>query len=74
MNPGDDSDPNHWDIALLVSGVDFWAIDDRTGRRSYGTMGLAYGSNGLSGICNKSWGCVIGEMGVSRGECDWLCG
>ena len=21
MNPGDDSDPNHWDIALLFSGV-----------------------------------------------------
>ena len=62
MNPGDDSDPNHWDIALLVSGVDFW--DKKTGKKI--TMGLAWGSGGRSGICTKRWGCVIGEMGVSR--------
>ena len=30
QNPGDDSNPNHWDIGLLVSGVDFWA--DEGGR------------------------------------------
>ena len=61
MNPGDDSDPNHWDIALLVSGVDFWGPDGRGGR-SYITMGLAT----VTGICSKSYGCVIGEMGVSQ--------
>ena len=60
MNPGDDSDPNHWDIALLVSGVDFWGPDGRGGR-SYVTMGLAT----VTGICSKTYGCVIGEMGVS---------
>ena len=60
LNPGDDSDPNHWDIALLVSGVDFYGSDGRGGR-SYTTMGLAT----VTGICSKSYGCVIGEMGVS---------
>ena len=61
MNPGDDSDPNHWDIALLFSGVNFWVSDDRGGRK-YTTMGLAR----VGGICSKSYGCVIGEMGVSQ--------
>ena len=67
LNPGQDSDPNHWDIALLVSGVDFWGPDSRGGK-SYITMGLST----VTGICNKLYGCVIGEMGVSRcgsGEC-----
>ena len=26
-NPGGDSDPKHWDIGLLLSGVDFWSAD-----------------------------------------------
>jgi len=57
-NPGDDTDPDHWDIGLLVSGVDFWATSG--GRKSYLTMGLAT----VTGICTKKYGCVIGEMGV----------
>ena len=40
LNPGGDEDPAHWDIGLLVSGVDFWA-DNGRGGRSYLTMGLA---------------------------------
>ena len=55
LNPGDDSDPNHWDVGLLVSGVDFWGADGPK------TMGLSY----VGGICSKRYGCVIGEMGVS---------
>ena len=58
-NPGSDSDPHHWDIGLLVSGVDFWAADG-TGKRSHLTMGLST----VTGICTKDYGCVIGEMGV----------
>ena len=49
----------HWDIGLLVSGVDFWAADS-SGKKSHLTMGLAT----VTGICTKSYGCVIGEMGV----------
>ena len=64
MNPGDDSDPNHWDIGLLVSGVDFWARKGRPDQK-YITMGLST----VTGICTypKKYDCVIGEMGVSWG-------
>jgi len=58
QNPSDDSNPDHWDIGLLVSGVDFWAMSG--GKKSYLTMGLAT----VTGICTKKYGCVIGEMGV----------
>ena len=58
-NPGTDADARHWDIALLVSGVDFWAADG-SGKRSYLTMGLST----VTGVCTKMYGCVIGEMGV----------
>ena len=64
MNPGDDSDPNHWDIALLVSGVDFWTLKVQSGTSPY------YGILGLSPVGGikypKTWHCVIGEMGVSQ--------
>ena len=61
MNPGDDSDPNHWDIGLLVSGVDFWARKGRPDQK-YITMGLST----VTGICTypKKYDCVIGESGV----------
>ena len=55
----DEGKPGHWDIGLLVSGVDFWAADS-SGKKSHLTMGLAT----VTGICTKSYGCVIGEMGV----------
>ena len=37
QNEPDDSDPAHWDIALDLSGLDFYAA----GSGSYVTMGLA---------------------------------
>merc|ERR1711962_670766 len=55
----DEGAPGHWDIGLLVSGVDFWAKDSK-GKTSSLTMGLAT----VTGICTQSYGCVIGEMGV----------
>jgi len=57
-NPSGDSNPKHWDIGLLVSGLDFWANDN--GKKSYLTMGLAT----VTGICSGDYGCVIGELGV----------
>ena len=36
-NKPDDSNPNHWDIALDLSGLDFYAAASG----SYATMGLA---------------------------------
>ena len=46
-----------WDIALLLSGRDMFGVDSR-GRRSYATMGLST----VTGICEPSYGCVIGEV------------
>ncbi|KAK9873744.1 hypothetical protein WA026_002099 [Henosepilachna vigintioctopunctata] len=39
LNQGSDSDPNHWDMALYISGLDFYAIEN--GKKSGATMGLA---------------------------------
>jgi len=57
-NPGEDSDPKHWDVGLYLSGLDFWAVEG--GQTSSITMGLAT----VTGICTKEYGCVIGEIGV----------
>jgi hypothetical protein len=55
-----DSDPGHWDIALLLSGVDFY--DSKSSSKSkYVTMGLS----AVGGICTGKWQCVIGEMGAT---------
>ena len=29
QNPQSDSEPAHWDVALLVSGLNFYAVDQR---------------------------------------------
>lgn len=29
INPRSDSEPAHWDVALLVSGLNFYAVDSR---------------------------------------------
>ena len=66
----DDSNPQHWDTSLLVSGWNFYGYTaDR--RKSYATMGLA-AVEGMcyqqqtcrGGRCNGPYNCVIGEMGV----------
>lgn len=40
LNPGDDRNPKHWDMAIYVSGLDFFAFD-QNGSKSGVTMGLA---------------------------------
>ncbi len=57
---GGDDDPRHWDIALLVSGIDFYDKKSKPKSR-YVTMGLA----AVGGICSGKWQCVIGEMGTT---------
>lgn len=59
LNKGDDSDANHWDLALYVSGLDFYAIEN--GRRNGVTMGLAT----VGGICLGKYSCVIAEFGTT---------
>ena len=59
----DDSDPDHWDLALLMSGVDMWAYTSpSSGEKSHTTMGLST----VTGVCDRSHGCVIGEIGVEN--------
>ena len=58
QNVHDDSNPNHWDIALDLSGLDFYAASSG----SKVTMGLAT----VTGVCDKLYNCVIGEIGVSN--------
>jgi len=60
LNKGDDSRPGFWDLALYVSGLNFWARDSK-GRKSGVTMGLAR----VGGICRKEHACVVGELGVT---------
>ncbi|KAI4481421.1 hypothetical protein M0804_009541 [Polistes exclamans] len=59
-NPLDDKHPNHWDLGLYVSGLDFYAIED--GRKNTATMGLAT----VGGICIDRYSCVIAELGVTN--------
>ena len=58
INIHDDSNPNHWDIGLYMSGLDFYA--KRGGSKV--TMGLAT----VTGVCDKLYNCVIGEIGVTN--------
>jgi len=60
-NANKDSDPSHWDVALLVSGLNFYAVDGR-GRKNGVTMGLAR----VGGMCTNAHNCVIGELGVTN--------
>ena len=39
-NSQDDGNPGHWDLALFVSGLNFYALDPN-GQRNMVTMGLA---------------------------------
>jgi len=59
LNTPSDKDAEHWDMALYLSGLDFWAKDSR-GKPSYVTMGLAT----VTGVCTNIYNCVIGEFGV----------
>ncbi|XP_047368387.1 A disintegrin and metalloproteinase with thrombospondin motifs 2-like isoform X2 [Vespa velutina] len=59
-NPSDDKHPNHWDLGLYVSGLDFYAIED--GIKNTATMGLAT----VGGTCIDQYSCVIVELGVTN--------
>lgn len=38
LNKPADTDPEHWDMALLLSGLDFYAVEG--GKNNYVTMGM----------------------------------
>ena len=54
--PDDIKDKGHWDLALMLSCVDFYS----SASRSYVTMGLSF----VGGICIAPYSCVIAELGT----------
>lgn len=58
MNPLDDRDPGHWDMAVYISALDFFAWSSN-GIKNGVTMGLAT----VGGVCNDDYNCVIAEFG-----------
>nr|XP_034177349.1 A disintegrin and metalloproteinase with thrombospondin motifs adt-2 [Osmia lignaria] len=59
-NNPDEHHPNHWDMGLYVSGLDFYVIE--AGRKNSATMGLAV----VGGLCIDRYSCVIAELGVTN--------
>lgn len=58
-NPEDDlKNPRHWDVAILVSGLDIWV--EKNGVRADDTLGLTR----TGGMCHKNYSCVVVEFGV----------
>lgn len=58
FNPQNDADPNHWDMALYLSALNFYAADQ--GETNKVTMGLAP----VGGVCYLNNNCVIAEFGT----------
>ncbi|XP_042889559.1 A disintegrin and metalloproteinase with thrombospondin motifs adt-1-like, partial [Penaeus japonicus] len=58
-NDPDDSNPEHWDIGVYLSGLNFYVKND-DGSENGVTMGLAY----TGGVCKPSLSCLINELGV----------
>lgn len=58
LNPSDDINPEHWDMSVYVSALDFFAWD-ANGSKNGVTMGLAT----VGGVCNDEYNCVIAEFG-----------
>ena len=58
-NPEDDlKNPRHWDVAILVSGLDIWV--EKNGVRADDTLGLTR----TGGMCHVDYSCVVVEFGV----------
>lgn len=58
LNPKDDENPDHWDMAVYVSALDFFHWDTN-GIKSGVTMGLAT----VGGVCHEAYNCIIAEFG-----------
>lgn len=58
LNPEGDINPGHWDMAVYVSALDFFAWDIN-GNKNGATMGLAT----VGGVCNNEYNCIITEFG-----------
>ncbi|XP_040575761.1 A disintegrin and metalloproteinase with thrombospondin motifs adt-1 [Lepeophtheirus salmonis] len=55
-NPKDDN-PNHWDLAVLLTGLNLWTESSTRGR-DYSTLGIAP----TNGICTQTYSCAVAEL------------
>ncbi|EFX89976.1 hypothetical protein DAPPUDRAFT_309664 [Daphnia pulex] len=55
-NPSDDHDPDHWDHALLLTGLDLFALG-RDGFTTHQIVGLAP----IGGMCTATSSCTVNE-------------
>uniref|UniRef100_A0A1B0DIF9 Uncharacterized protein n=1 Tax=Phlebotomus papatasi TaxID=29031 RepID=A0A1B0DIF9_PHLPP len=55
-----DSESQHWDMAVYISGLDLFAWEN--GKRNGVTMGLAT----VGGVCVPDYNCVIAEFGATN--------
>ncbi|XP_012229255.2 A disintegrin and metalloproteinase with thrombospondin motifs adt-2-like isoform X1 [Linepithema humile] len=60
LNPPNDDDPRHWDIALYVTGMDLFLKSKEQIYRNYSTMGKAT----VSGGCDADKSCALVEFPV----------
>ena len=59
LNPEDDeSDPRHWDIGILVTGLDMWV--ESNGVRNDHTLGVAR----TKGMCHYKYSCAVGMVSL----------
>ena len=57
LKPDDDEgDPRHWDIGILVSGLDLWL--EKNGVRNYDILGVAR----TRGMCHSKYSCAAGQF------------
>lgn len=61
LNPFDDRHPEHYDMAVYISGLDFF-VWDSNGFKNRVTMGLAT----VAGVCQDDFNCIIVEFGVNN--------
>ncbi|KAG5676101.1 hypothetical protein PVAND_005955 [Polypedilum vanderplanki] len=61
LNPKDDRNPEHWDMAVYVSSLDFFAWE-ANGSKNGATMGLAT----VGGVCQEDFNCIIAEFGTNN--------
>ncbi|XP_074000179.1 A disintegrin and metalloproteinase with thrombospondin motifs adt-2-like isoform X1 [Rhodnius prolixus] len=55
-NPPGDSDPSHWDHALMLTGLDLYVLS-KNGKVSKQVVGLAP----VAGMCNPTSSCTVNE-------------
>lgn len=61
FNPKSDLDPNHWDMALFISSLDYF--DNRAAENQH----LSLGISPIGGVCFPKSNCVIAEFGSTNG-------